>query len=132
MTGEEACKQIKAVAIDCNAIYALEIKQHCPNAHFIYDLFHIVARHGREVIDRVRVDEANRLKNDGADRKLLKGSRWLLLRNQENIVRQEDRIRLQELLKSNRSLAKVYIMKDDLKALWPFRDEEEAARQWQQ
>lgn len=132
MMGEEACKHIKAVAIDCNATYALEIKQHCPNAHVVYDLFHIVARYGRDVIDRVRVDEANRLKNDRAGRKLVKGSRWLLLRNQENIVRPEDRIRLQELLKANRSLAKAYIMKDDLKTLWSFRDEKEAAQQWQQ
>jgi len=132
MLGEKACERVRAVAIDCNATYALEIQKHCPNAQIVYDLFHIVARYGREVIDRVRVDEANRLKDDRAGRKLVKGARWLLLRNQENIARPEDRVRLQELLAANRSLAKAYIMKDDLKQLWSFRNEDAAALQWRQ
>lgn len=132
MMGDEACQRIEAVAIDCNATYALEIKEHCPSAKIVYDLFHIVARYGREVIDRVRVDEANRLREDRAGRKLVKGARWLLLRNRENINRPEDQVRLDELLRANRSLAKAYIMKDDLKLLWSFRDDEQAALHWQQ
>jgi len=28
----------------------------------VFDLFHVVAKYGREVIDRVRVDQANRLR----------------------------------------------------------------------
>lgn len=132
MMGAEACTRIEAVAIDCNATYALEIRDHCPNAKIVYDLFHIVARYGREVIDRVRVDEANRLREDRAGRKLVKGARWLLLRNRENITRPEDRVRLTELLAANRRLAKAYIMKDDLKLLWSFKDEKEAAQHWQQ
>ena len=27
-----------------------------PNARVVYDLFHVIAKFGREVIDRVRVD----------------------------------------------------------------------------
>jgi transposase len=38
----------------------LAVKEHCPNAAVVYDLFHVVAKYGREVVDRVRVDEANR------------------------------------------------------------------------
>lgn len=132
MMGEEACSRIEAIAIDCNATYALEIQEHCPKAKIVYDLFHIVARYGREVIDRVRVDEANRIRDDRDDRKLVKGARWLLLRNRENITRPEDQVRLAELLAANRSLAKTYIMKDDLKFLWSFRDEKEAALHWKQ
>src|SRR5690606_4258390 len=30
----------------------------------VYDLFHVVAKYGREVIDRVRVDLANQLRHD--------------------------------------------------------------------
>ena len=58
---------------------------HCPNAEVVYDLFHVVAKYGREVIDRVRVDEANRLRADKAARRVVKTSRWLLLRNRENV-----------------------------------------------
>lgn len=74
---------IQAVAIDMTTAYELEIKAHCPQAEIVYDLFQVVAKYGREVIDRVRVDQTNRLQYDRPARKALKSSRWLLLRNRE-------------------------------------------------
>jgi len=53
-----------------NAGYAEEVRARCPEAQIVYDLFHVVAKHGREVIDRVRVDEANRLRQDRPARQL--------------------------------------------------------------
>ncbi|MFO5782855.1 ISL3 family transposase, partial [Klebsiella pneumoniae] len=50
----ERCQQIEAVAMDMNTAFDLEVKQHCPRAEVVYDLFHVVARYGREVIDRIR------------------------------------------------------------------------------
>ena len=47
----------------------------------VYDLFHVVAKYGREVIDRVRVDRANQLRDNPKSRQVIKRSRWLLLRN---------------------------------------------------
>ena len=41
--------------------YETEVRHQCPQAEIVFDLFHVVAKYGREVIDRVRVDEANRL-----------------------------------------------------------------------
>jgi transposase len=41
----------------------------------VYDLFHVVARYGREVIDRIRVDQANLLREDKQTRKVVKQSR---------------------------------------------------------
>lgn len=130
LLGPERCKQIKAVAMDMNAAYDLEVRKHCPNAEVVYDLFHVVAKYGREVVDRVRVDEANRVKDDKPARKVIKGSRWLLLRNADNIEKQEDRVRLAELLKANRALMKVYVLKDDLKELWTYRHVGYAANFW--
>jgi transposase len=79
------------------------------------------------LIDRVRVDEANRVRRDTAARKVIKGARWLLLRNREN-VNPEDRVRLQELLAANRRLAAVYVLKDDLKHAWAYTYPGAAAR----
>lgn len=132
LLGQERCKQILAVAMDMNAAYDLEVREHCPNAQVVYDLFHVVAKYGREVVDRVRVDEANRVKDDKPARKVIKGSRWLLLRNADNIEKEEDRVRLAELLKANRKLAAVYLLKDDLKELWAYRHTGYALRFWQQ
>ncbi|PTO57464.1 ISL3 family transposase, partial [Vibrio splendidus] len=55
---------IEAVAMDMNTAFDLEVQAHCPNAKVVYDLFHVVAKFGREVMDRVRVDQANKLKQD--------------------------------------------------------------------
>jgi transposase len=82
------------------------------------------------VIDRVRVDEANRLRQDRRGRKLVKGARWLLLKNRENVTREADQVRLQELLAANRSLLSVYVLKDDLKMLWEYRHPGYAERFW--
>jgi transposase len=42
--------------MDMNAGYAEQVRARCPQAEIFYDLFHVVAKYGREVIDRVRVD----------------------------------------------------------------------------
>ena len=42
--------------MDQSSAFELEVRVHCPQAEIVFDLFHIVAKYGREVIDRVRVD----------------------------------------------------------------------------
>ena len=124
------CEQLRAVAMDMNASYELEVQHHCPHAEIVYDLFHVVAKYGREVIDRVRVDEANRLRHDWHARAVIKGARWLLSRDRENLAGPEDRVRLQELLSANRKLLTVYVLKDDLKHLCTYRYRGAARRFW--
>lgn len=80
----------------------------------------------------MRVDEANRLRQDRPARQLVKGSRWLLLRNRENVTREADQVRLDELLAANRALFTVYVLKDDLKTLWNYRHSGYAQRFWEQ
>lgn len=115
--GPERCRAIQAVAMDMNTAFDLEVQRHCPNARVIYDLFHVIAKYGREVIDRVRVDEANRLRDQYSLRQIVKRARWLLLRNRENVpIAQQPK--LDELLQANASLMTVYIMRASLKELW--------------
>jgi transposase len=129
LLGPERCAQVRAVAMDMNTAYDLEVRAHCPNAEVVYDLFHVVAKYGREVIDRVRVDEANRLRDDKPARRVVKTSRWLLLRNRENVPA-EQTVRLKELLAANRALMIAYVLKDDLKQLWGYRSEAWARKAW--
>lgn len=79
----------------------------------------------------MRVDKAQRLKHDKAQRKVIKGSPWLLLRNREN-VKPKDRVKLRELLQANRRLMTVYVLKDDLKHLWDYRYMRTAVHFWEQ
>jgi transposase len=110
----EHCQHIEAVAMDMNTAFDLEVKRHCPQAEVVYDLFHVVARYGREVIDRILVDQANLLRDDKPARKVVKRSRWLLLRNAANL-KDGQAVQLQELLAANQPLATVYLLKDALK-----------------
>lgn len=105
--GPDRCARIAAVAMDMNTAFDLEVQQHCPNARVIYDLFHVIAKYGREVIDRVRVDEANRLRDERPQRQVVKRARWLLLRYPENMPL-EQQTTLRELLTANQALLTVY------------------------
>lgn len=115
--GRQGCRRIEAVAMDMNSAFDLEVRQHCPRARVVYDLFHVVAKYGREVISRVRVDAANRLRQDKPARRVVKQAHWLLLRNRANLAPSE-RIRLDEVLQANRPLLIVYVMNEQLKSLW--------------
>jgi transposase len=140
LLGPAGCARLEAVVMDMSGAYGDEVRAQCPHAAIVYDLFHVVARYGREVIDRVRVDETNRIAqaagpNDHrtrARRRVIKGARWLLLRNREHVTHPADRVRLRELLRANRALFIVYVLKDDLKQLWRFRYPAAARRFWRQ
>jgi len=129
--GVEGCRRLKAVVMDMNGAFEEEVKAHAPQAAIVYDLFHVVAKYGREVLDRVRNAEAIRLKDDKKSRKVIRASRWLLLRNSRNL-KGEDMLRLQELLEANQNLLKIYLLKEDLKQLWRFSCVEEAELFWEQ
>jgi transposase len=135
--GPEGRAQLTAIVTDMNPAYVAEARAQCPHAALVFDLFHVVAKYGREVIDRVRVDETNRLgravRRDRARlavRRVIKGTRWLLLRNRDRL-RPAERVRLRELLAANQALFIVYVLKDDLKHLWRFRYPGAARRFWQ-
>lgn len=140
LLGPEGCANLTAVVMDMSPAYLEEVRAHCPQVAVVYDLFHVVAKYGREVVDRVRVDETNRLRRAGgprdgatrAIRRVIKGTRWLLLRNAANVTSPQDRIRLRDLLRANRALFIVYVLKDDLKQLWCFRYPAVAQRYWRQ
>ena len=136
--GPTRCALLEAIAVDMWKPYAAELRVHCPQAALVYDLFHIVAKYGLEVIDRVRVDETNRLAKAGGQgavrdaRRVIKGARWLLLRNKRTLKTRAERVRLRDLLRANRALFIVYVLKDDLKRLWQYRSRAAALRFWKE
>jgi transposase len=129
LLGPDRCGKLKAAVMDMNAGFELEVRRHCPQAAIVFDLFHVVAKYGREVIDRVRVDRANELRTQRPERRVVKGARWLLLKNRESLCDGED-VQLQELLAANRSLFVVYVLRDALKQLWRYRHAGYAAQAW--
>jgi transposase len=114
----EQRKSIEAVASDMATGFRNAVEKACPHAALVYDFFHVVAKYSREVVDVVRTEEAK--KQDEAGRKLIKGSRYLLLKNAPNLLTSQ-RKTLKELLKANKNLNTVYILKDQLKRIWDYK-----------
>jgi len=114
---EEQKQALQAVAMDMWGPYLQSVQTHCPQAKIVFDLFHVVKAYGF-VIDQVRRDEQRQA--DPQQRAFLKGSRYLLLRNAENL-RDDQRHKLDQLLAANRTLSAVYILKDQLKAIYRYR-----------
>ena len=98
----------------------------------MYDLFHVVAKYGREVIDRVRVDEANRLQARQAGPAGDQG-RPLAAAAQprEPPTRGGPRPAARNCWPPTASWSTVYVLKDDLKDLWDYRHAGYARRFWQ-
>jgi len=125
--GKDKCDQIEAVAMDMWPAYEEATREYCADAEIVYDPFHLIAAYGRDVIDKVRSQEAHKASEE--NREVIKGSRYLLLKNSENLdpIHNEP-ARLTELLKLNKRLNTVYTLKDDLKQLWLYRSETWAKR----
>ena len=129
--GEAGCRRIQAVAMDMNTAFDLEVRHWCPRARIVYDLFHVIAKYGREVISRVRVDTANALRNDKPARRVVKQAHWLLLRNADNL-KDSEQVTLQEVLEANEALMTVYVLKQSLKSLWTAIDPWQWRQRWKQ
>ncbi|GAU09026.1 hypothetical protein DPF_1746 [Desulfoplanes formicivorans] len=52
-------------------------------------------------------------------KKVLKGSRWILMKNPDNLSKERDEQELlKEALRLNEPLATAYYMKEDLRQIW--------------
>ena len=109
--------RIEAVATDLSAAYIRAVKDHLPDAQLVFDRFHIMKLFNEKLSDLRR--ELYREAESGPTKNVLKGIRWLLLRNQENLDDEKDEwARLQEALELNHSLATAYYLKEELRLLW--------------
>jgi transposase len=97
------------------------VRQWCPQADNVFDLFHVVKAFNKVIDDPdVHRDNEEFRRADGEDRRALKGSKYLLLKNRRHL-RQPERVRLKEILALNSRLNTVYLLKDFLKHLWTYR-----------
>ena len=114
----KACNAcIEAVAIDMSPAYIRSVKQNLPDALIVFDHFHIVKMFNDKLAELRR--SLQREAEDDSQQEVLKGTRWLLLKNPENLREQSDEHqRLQAALKLNKPLATAYYMKEDLRQIW--------------
>lgn len=109
--------RIEAVATDMSPAYIAAVLEHLPRAVHVFDRFHVVKLFNHELSELRR--DLFREATDHLQKIVLKGTRWLLLKNPENLDDAKDeRKRLKEALALNASLAAAYYLKEDLRQFW--------------
>lgn len=117
--------KIEAVAIDMSPAYISAVSSRLPQATIVFDHFHVI-KYFNDKLSNLRRD-LYREAVDVLEKNVLKGTRWLLLKNPENLVpARKERDRLEEALRINKPLATAYYMKEDLRLLWKQPDKDKA------
>jgi len=106
--------KIRAVATDMSGAYWSAVLEHLPGAALVFDKFHVLKLMNERLDDlrRQMVREA-----EGPLKLRIKGTRFLLLRNPENLT-QEQLPKLQEALRLNEPLLLGWYLKEELRELW--------------
>lgn len=123
---------LNAIAIDMGPAYIAAVMEHQPQATIVFDHFHVIKLFN-EKLSSFRRALYNHLP-DNQQKNVLKRSRWLLLKNPENLIDQRNESqRLEQALSMNKPLATVYYMKEDLREIWKQQskdDAEELLNEW--
>jgi transposase len=117
--------KITEVSLDMSKSFILGTKTNLKNASITFDKFHVV-KHLNEAIDEIR-------KNEQVQNPLLKGSRFVWLKNPSNLTVHQTAT-LKTLSKENKKLAKSYQMKltfqDIYRTIWDSKVADIAIQKW--
>ena len=103
--------------MDMSQAYISAVSSNLPHATIVFDHFHVIKLMNEKLTELRR--DLYREATDLLQKDVLKGTRWLLLKNPENLRDdRNERARLEEALSLNKPLATAYYMKEDLRLLW--------------
>ena len=106
--------RLEAVATDMSPAYISAVVTHLPEATLVFDRFHVIKLYNDGLSDLRR-----KLYHEATDlmqKQVIKGTRWLLLKNPENLSQdRKEAERLEEALRLNQPLALAYYLKEDLR-----------------
>jgi transposase len=109
--------KIRAVATDMSSAYIRAVRDNLAKAVHVFDHFHVIKLFN-EKLSAFRRELYHQASSD-RERTILKGTRWLLLKNPENLDDDRNELqRLEEALRLNKPLALAYYLKEDLRQIW--------------
>jgi len=114
---DESRRSIRFVCSDMWQPYLKVIAEQLGEAVHVLDRFHIMKKMN-EAIDKVRREEAARLKRDGYE-EVLKHSRWCLLKRPENRTEKQT-VKMSELLQYNLQSVRSYLQREDFQRFWQY------------
>ncbi len=117
--GEKVRKNIRLAVMDMWKAFEKSTKKNAPQTAILYDKFHVL-KHLNQALDQIRKQEYARL--SGQDRRYIKGQKYILLSNRENLTL-NGKISLKTLLKVNKRLNTAYLLKESFGQLWSYQTE---------
>ena len=126
--GKRRSRNLQAVSLDMWASYSDVVGRRAPQATICFDRFHVVG-HLNEAVDEVRRSLMRKL--SGPAKALVKGTRFVLLKNPWNLTPKQRRA-LQALVRSNNPLTRAYYLKEDFQRFWDYIHDRRAARHLKQ
>jgi transposase len=119
--------KIEAIAIDMSPAYIDAVTTNLPHVAVVFDHFHVVKMFN-EKLSVLRRQIFQDLADD-AQKAVLKGTRWLLLKNPENLdLDRNEKERLDAALSINKPLSVAYYLKEDLRQIWSQKNEAKAEK----
>ena len=122
--GERKTRGIRLAVMDMWKPFRNATMARAPQAAILFDKFHIISHLG-DALDKVRRAEYARL--TGKDRRFIKGQKYTLLSNRENLSL-EGKKSLKLLLAANKRLNTAYLLKESFGQLWDYKSQAWARR----
>lgn len=116
--------KIQLAVMDMWKAFEKSAGKNIPWSAILYDKFHVM-RHLADALDKVRKMEYGRL--SGKDRSYIKGQKYTLLSNKENLTL-DGRKALKKLLSANKRLNTAYLLRESFGQLWGYQTEGWARR----
>jgi transposase len=110
---EEERRAIKVVSIDMWKPYRQAVRKKLPHAEIVADRFHVMKQLNHQ-LDLLR--RALQKKADDALYQVLKGNRWLLLRNRSEL-KPEEEAKLRVILDTSDELRNIYLLKEEFRTI---------------
>jgi len=120
----ETAAGIAAVAMDMGLSYQKAVRECLPNADMVFDRFHVMQNYSKALGNQRRIEFRKASK---AGKELIKGTHYLVLKNSDKLS-EKQACKLQALLSENANLNTLYVMKEQLQALWTSDTYEEMAQ----
>lgn len=155
--GLEWMSHVISVACDMNSDFEEAFEEKCPHIKIVFDHFHIVKNFNEKVISNIRKDEQKRLKEEGNETaaKILKRSKYILCSNRNTLKRKDNEVkenkviskgstifnkpeitrkgnyeqRYDELIKENKLLFTIDLVKEKLNYAYTLDNEEQMKKE---
>lgn len=112
------------MATDLSQAFISAVREHLPDAALVFDHFHVV-KLANDALYRVRIDAYKSL--DSKEKaSAIKGLRWVLLGNGQQLGSEGADQRLKKALSVNAELSTSYYLKEELRRVWNQTDKDSA------